>query len=77
MIKPITIPRGIANIFMLGLSDATTVTEIYAFRPDRINSSMRDEIINNHMSNTSPISCEKKKEYKVVDNMFKTYFGGI
>lgn len=75
--KATNVPRGIANIFSIGLSNTVIVDENSNHRPDRLNSSMRNEFINNYMSNTSPISCEKKKEYKLMNNMFNTYFGGI
>ena len=35
MLKPITIPRGVANIFLLGLSTVSVYTEQTEHRPDK------------------------------------------
>lgn len=75
--KPLIIPRGIANIFSVGLCDEGSITEKYEHRPDLINRSMKEEIINNYMSLTSPVSATKGKSYKMTSLMFRTYFGGI
>lgn len=77
MMNPISIPRGIANIFLVGMCDEVQITEDWKYRPDKKNLGMRAEIINNHLSNVSPISCEKGKRYVFTNNLFMTYFGRI
>ena len=75
--KPIAFPRGIANLFSIGLSSASAVGEDWQFRPDKVCGGMRAEIINNNLSNISPISCEKGKPYKFANQTFMGWFGGI
>ena len=77
MFKPISAPRGIANIFSIGMCEIGVVTENWQHRPDKENLGMRDELINNNLSNTSPISCKKGMVYKFSNVTFKSYFGGI
>lgn len=79
MLKPLKIPRGIANIFMLGDVDSIGITEKFTYRPDKIMDqfgmkSMLKEIVNNYISNISPISCENGVEYLIADSLFNGYF---
>ena len=75
--KPIAVPRGIANIFSIGLSSQSSVTENWEYRPDKMNEGMTMELINNNLSNTSPISCKKGTPYKLSTRTFAGWFGGI
>lgn len=77
MFKPIRFPRGIANLFSIGLSTEGQVAEGWQFRPDKVSGGMKEEIINNNLSNVSPISCKKGKAYKVASQAFIGWFGGI
>ncbi len=79
MLKPLKIPRGVANIFMLGDTDEIIINESLSYRPDRVMDqfgmkSMVKEIVNNYISNISPISCENGKEYLIADSLFNGYF---
>lgn len=79
MIKPIKIPRCVANILSIGNYAELTINENFEYRPDRIPEtlnmpSMREEIIDNYMSNKSPITLKKGDTYIVTDGMFKGYF---
>ena len=79
MIKPVKLPRGVANIFMLGNSSEVKVMESWNHRPDKIlelvgQKSMKYEIINNYMSNTSPISLKNGDKYIITDRTFGGYF---
>lgn len=80
MIKPVKFPRCVANLFSLGNSTTMTITEDLAHRPDKIPTmlnqpSMREEVIDNYISNISPITLKKGDEYIVTDALFKGYFG--
>lgn len=79
MLKPIKVPRCVANLFAINDSAELTITEDLAFRPDKIPEklnvkSINEEIIDNYMSNTSPISLKKGDTYTVTDALFKGYF---
>ena len=79
MIKPVKVPRGIANIFAIGNSSEITITENWKHRPDKIldsigQKSMKYEILNNYMSNVSPISLVNGNNYIVTDRIFGGYF---
>ena len=79
MLKPIKIPRCVANLFSIGNGTDINIIEDFEYRPDKIPEtlnmpSMREEIIDNYMSNTSPISLKKGDVYTVTDGMFKGYF---
>lgn len=79
MIKPITIPRGVANLFILGLATVDVYNEKTQYRPDKIHednqiSSMKDEIVNNYISVISPISATKGKAEVFAQPLFKSYF---
>lgn len=79
MIKPLKIPRGIGNIFVLGNSADISIIEKWKHRPDKIlevigQSSMKKEVLNNYMSNTSPISLKNGDTYTVTDELFEGYF---
>ena len=79
MLNPLKIPRGIANILMIGDVNVTTINEALSYRPDKVldkfgMKSMLREIVNNYMSNTSPISCKSSDEYFITDSLFNGYF---
>ena len=79
MLNPLKIPRGIANILMIGDVDAITIDERLSYRPDKVldqfgMKSMLKEIVNNYLSNTSPISCKNNDLYLITDSLFNGYF---
>lgn len=80
MIQATKIPRGVANIFVIDEKKEVVVNEKYSHRPDLIldsegNKNLYKEIMNNYMSNTSPISCDKNIVYTETDELFNSYFG--
>jgi hypothetical protein len=77
MFKPIRFPRGIANLFSIGLCSKQIVGEGYQHRPDKLSGGMKEELINNNLSNISPISCEKGKVYSTASQMFIGWCGSI
>ena len=79
MLKPVKIPRCVANLFAIGNSTDLNIVEDFAYRPDKIPEqfnvpSLRDELVDNFMSNASPITLSKGENYVVTDNLFKGYF---
>ena len=79
MLKPIKVPRGIANLFALGNSSEIPIIEVWANRPDKIldvvgQKSMKNELINNYMSNKSPISLHVRDRYLITDDIFTGNF---
>ena len=79
MIKPLKIPRGIGNIFVLGNSSDIPIIEKWKHRPDKIldvigQASVKKEMLNNYMSNTSPISLKNGDTYIITDELFEGYF---
>jgi len=79
MLKPLKIPRGIADLFVLGDSSEIPIIESWKRRPDKIlvsigQASMRSEIINNYISNKSPITLKNGDTYTVTDDLFEGYF---
>ncbi len=82
MLKPVKIPRCVANIFSIGNSTDINIIENFEYRPDKIQEtlnapSMNKELIDNYMSNASPITLRKGSIYTITDNMFKGYFGNV
>jgi hypothetical protein len=82
MLKPVKIPRCVANIFSIGNSTDINIIENFEYRPDKIQEtlnapSMNKELIDNYMSNISPITLRKGSTYTITDNMFKGYFGNV
>lgn len=82
MLKPIKIPRGIANIFAVGNSTDMNIIESLEYRPDKIQEmintpSMAKELTDNYMSNVSPITLKKGSDYIITDNLFKGYFANV
>lgn len=80
MFKPVKIPRCVANLFSIGNSTDMIITENFEYRPDKIPESVNmpsisEEVVDNYMSNTSPISLRKGDIYTVTDKLFKGYFG--
>ena len=79
MLKPLKIPRGVANIFVLGDSTTQKINEYTKYRPDKIleqygMESMSKEIVNNYLTNISPISCKSDVTYVIADALFNGYF---
>ena len=79
MLKPIKIPRCVANLFSIGDSAEMTITEVFEYRPDKIPesinvASINEEIVDNYISNKSPITLRKGDVYTVTDKLFKGYF---
>lgn len=76
MLNPLNIPDGVALLFSAGLSSLTTIGDTTEHRPDLIlpQPSMKLEILNNKLNNTSPISLLKGDAYKLSSNMFVAYF---
>ena len=80
MFKPVKIPRCVANLFSIGNSTDMIITENFEYRPDKIPESVNmpsisEEVVDNYMSNASPISLRKGDIYTVTDKLFKGYFG--
>lgn len=73
--KFVKIPRGVANIFSVNQSNEVTITENTQHRTDRLNNGIQDELINNWMSNTSPLRTTKGTRYKKMSSLFISYFG--
>ena len=79
MLRPLKIPRGVANLLSIGNSSTIIIDEKYKHRPDKILDSMgmkslSKEVTNNYMSVTSPISCENQDVYTITDSLFNSYF---
>ena len=82
MLKLVKVPRGVANLFIIGNSASMTITEKFEDRPDKIPESLnmasiREEIIDNYISNKSPITLRKGQTYIVTDALFKGYFANV
>ena len=79
MLKPVKIPRCVANLFSIGNSADMSIVEEFEYRPDKIPASVNvpsitEEIVDNYMSNKSPITLKKGDVYTVTDKLFKGYF---
>ena len=79
MLKPVKVPRCVANLFSIGNSVDITITENFEYRPDKIPESVNvasisEEIVDNYISNKSPITLTKGENYTVTDKLFKGYF---
>ena len=79
MIKPLNIPRGIANLFAIGNSSEIPIIQMWEKRPDQIlesigQKSMKKELINNYVSNQSPITMKIGDRYVITDSLFGGYF---
>lgn len=79
-LKPLSISRGVAILFATDLSVTGTVTDLIQYRPDKVLGylsvpSIKGEMINNFMSNISPLSMENGESYTVTGTMFNGYFG--
>jgi len=82
MLKPVKLPRGVMNLFAIGNSVDIYIAEDISYRPDKIPAklnlpSVREELVDNYMSNISPITLNKGDEYKITDNLFKGYFSNV
>ena len=79
MINAFKIPDGLALLMSVGSSNDYEITDIVQYRPDKVTkflygSSVHDEIINNALSNVSPISCTNGKKYTVSNVLFRNFF---
>lgn len=75
----ITIPYGIAQLFKIGQSSTLKVNDNFAHRPDKVLDSVglpsfKNEMANNRISNTSPISMRTGSSYDILDSLFLSYF---
>ncbi len=82
MLKPVKIPRCVANLFSIGNSSTMKIIEDFEHRPDKIPAkfnmpSIREELVDNYISNKSPITLSKGDEYTVTDALFKGYFANV
>ena len=83
MINPLKIPRGVANIMMLNDCIKIGIKQDWFHRPDKLIEevapmpSMNLELLDNYVSNTSPISLKKNSSYYLMDNLFKEYFSYV
>jgi len=80
MIRSITLPRGVAQIFSMGNRYLVNINEQNECRPDRVVDSgdpnrIKKEFMNNSLSNMSPISFKKGYYYFAVDDIYMSYFG--
>lgn len=76
---PLNVPRGVGMLFSVGNSRRVTINENQDRRPDRVlgdytSSPMKEELVNNYITNVSPISCKKGISYTIVDSTFTAYF---
>ena len=79
MLKPLKIPRGVADIFIIGDASSQKIDETTTHRPDRVleqfgMESIGKEITNNYLTNVSPISCKNGIDYIIADSLFCAYF---
>ena len=63
----------------VGSSNDYEITDAVEYRPDKVTtflygSSLRDEMINNALSNVSPISCKNGTRYRVSNILFRNLF---
>lgn len=76
--NPSVLPRGVALLFSVGDRRRIKVNEDIAFRTDKAiestNEKLKKELLNNWLSNTSPITFKKGKEYYITDELFNAYF---
>ena len=83
MINPLKIPSGVANIMMLNDCIKIGIQQDWVHRPDKLIEevapmpSMNLELLDNYVSNTSPISLKKNSSYYLMDNLFKEYFSYV
>ena len=82
MLKPIKIPRCIANLFSIGNSTNINIIEDFEYRPDKIQEmintpSISKELVDNYISNKSPITLKKGDTYTITDGLFKGYFANV
>ena len=83
MMNPSKIPRGVACIMMLNDCIKVNVTQDWYHRPDKLIKdltpmpSMNLELLDNYISNTSPISLKKDSAYYLMDDLFKENFSYV
>jgi hypothetical protein len=80
MLKPLKIPRGVANVFILGEAQVDYFWERTQFRPDFLlddagRYGIKDELTSNYISNLSPITAVKGRAEIIPNELFKSYFG--
>ena len=79
MIKPVKLPRGVANLFLVGDASEIFIPERWNHRPDKIldsigQKSMKGELLNNYVSVASPITLSTGTRYVVTDGLYRKYF---
>ena len=78
MIKPLKVPRGVAVLFSLGNRYDVKISQDWSHRSDKVLETMnlkslKYEIMDNYISNASPMTLNKGNPYVIVDK----FFGGI
>lgn len=81
-LKVLSVPKGVAKVFMPGNYTDFLVTENYVNRPDIMldklgKKSIKTEMINNNLNDVSPIEVEIMSGYKIMGNDFMGYFGDL
>jgi len=82
MLKPLKIPRCVANLFSIGNSTEISIIQDFEYRPDKIPESINvpsiyEELVDNYVSNKSPITLKKGDYYTITDSLFKGYFANV
>lgn len=75
----IQLPFGVAQLFKIGDSSTIRASDKISYRPDKVLdtlglSSYKNEMANNRISNTSPISMKPGSLYTVLDSLFLSSF---
>ena len=75
----IELPYGVAQLFKIGQRSTIKVNDKFSHRPDKILDAMglpsfKNEMANNRISNTSPISMKVGTQYDILDPLFLSYF---
>lgn len=81
-LKPLSVPKGVAKVFMPGNYTEFLVSQVYEHRPDIMldelgKKSVKNEMINNNLNDVSPIEVERMTGYKIMGNDFIGYFGDL
>ena len=82
MIKCLTIPRGVANLFLLDCANVGVFDERTQHRPDKLmikygEDNIKHEMISNYISVQSPISAVKGTSEIYPNNLYEAYFGAL
>ena len=73
MIKPLKVPRGVAVLFSLGNRYDVKISQDWSHRSDKVLETMnlkslKYEIMDNYISNASPMTLNKGDPYVIVSN---------